>query len=147
VSRRQRTARVLLAALAVALLAAASAWQCRPHPPDLSSWDGPRLARELEALGYQTHTEPADRAYRDAAGRYRWALAGVYACRREPADWDEVAGRCRADARGWRGGLVAVRGSRGVPSGDPTYLALGTWTLFGDPAELDRVAAELGVGW
>jgi hypothetical protein len=41
--------------------------------------------------------------------------------------------------------VVAVRGSRSVSPGDPTYLALGTWTLFGDPAELDRVAAALGV--
>jgi hypothetical protein len=141
-----RRARLAAALTALALLAAAFAWPCRRRPPDPSGWDEPRLAAELQRLGYHTHAEPADRvADPGPGGRYRFALAGLYACRQEPADWDEVIGRGRSDARRWRGGVVAVRGSRSVSPGDPTYLALGSWTLFGDPAELDRVAATLGV--
>jgi hypothetical protein len=142
-SLRPRLARVALNLTVLSVLAAAFAWQWRSRP-DLSNWDEPRLARELEGLGYHVHLEPKDRPpVRGDDGRWRGTLAGLYACRDEPADWGEVANRPRTGR--WFGCIVAVRGSHNSPPADPEYLALGPWQLYGDPAELDRIAGALGV--
>jgi hypothetical protein len=145
-SHRSRVVRVAQALAALALLAAAFAWWHLHAAPDLAGWDEARLTRELEALGYHVHAEPRDRALGwGPDGRFRTALAGVYAAREEPADWGEVAARTRADARAWRGCMVAVPGRRGISPGDPEYLAAGPWLLVGDPKELDRIAGRLGL--
>jgi hypothetical protein len=93
-------------------------------------------------MGYRVHAEPRDRPpTRGADGRYRGTLAGLYACRDEPADGEEVASRPRAGR--WPDCVVAWRASAaGRP---PDYLAAGPWVFFGDPAELDRIARGLGV--
>ena len=144
-SRRSRLARVALALAALCLLAAAFAWQCHRQAPDLSAWDEPRLARELEGLGYHAHVEPRDReGALLPTGHPRAVLAGVYACREEPADWDEVMSRPRGDPRAWRGCVLATRGGYPAPE-DRDCLAAGVWVLQGDPAELDRVARALGL--
>ena len=74
----------------------------------------------------------------------RVVLAGVYACRGEPADWDGVASRPRGDPRAWRGCVLAIRGGHPAPE-DDGYLAAGPWVFLGDLAELDRVARGLGL--
>jgi hypothetical protein len=114
---------------------------CRPAP-DLSGLDEAGLQRRLEALGYHTHLERADRA--GASGRpvYR----GLYACRQEPADWEEVASRERALAPTWKGVIVARRRPRRVADAeDPEALRVGPFVLYGDPAMLDEVGRALGV--
>jgi hypothetical protein len=137
---RSRCARALLALTALSLLAA-FCWQCRRGAAPPSDPEG--LAAELRRLGYRVHVELADRTYRDGAGRYRWALGGVYLARQEPASWEEVAGRLRGDPGPWRGRAVAVRGGRGSPPGDPAYRAVGGWQFMGDPELLAEVAGRL----
>jgi hypothetical protein len=146
VSRRLHLARVLLAALTLSLPAATvTVVECRRRTADLSSWDETRLARELQALGYRVHVEPKDReGALLPTGRPRAVHAGLYGCREEPADWEEVASRRRGDPRAWRGCVLAIRGGHPAPE-DRDYLAAPPWVFQGDPAELDRVARVLGL--
>jgi hypothetical protein len=145
--RSQRYRRLIaLAALSLAAVAVtAGVLLCRPRPPaDLGSWDEARLAAELRAMGYHVHVEPKDREGAPGPnGHPRAVLAGVYACRDEPASWDEVASRPRGVASRWPGCAVAVRGKYAVP-GRSDYLTAGPWLLYGDPEELDRIAWALG---
>jgi hypothetical protein len=142
--RRPRLARVAPTLTALSLLAAAFAWQWRSRP-DLSNWDESRLTRELESFGYHVHFEPCDREGALLPTGYpRAVLAGVYAYRGEPADWDEIASRLRGDPWAWRGCVVATRGGHPAPE-DGGYLAAGPWVFLGDPAELGRVARHLGL--
>jgi hypothetical protein len=49
----------------------------------------------------------------------------------------------RNDPARWRGCVVAWRGGPCEPPEE--HLAAGPWVLFGDPTELDRIAAGLGL--
>jgi hypothetical protein len=137
---RNRYARLLLAALALSLLAAA-VWQSRRPPADLARWDEARLARELEALGFKTaHVDDG------VTPGGRFTLAGRYFARpADPRPWAEIANlrRDHFDDPGWEGTLVALPRTQAVPLEDT--LQVGPFTLYGDPAELGRVAAGLGV--
>jgi hypothetical protein len=131
--------------LTAAVLAGAFAWQCRRHQPDLSGLDEARLTAELERLGYHVHVEPKDReGSLLPTGHPRTVLTGLYACRDEPADWEQVTSRQRGDPKEWRGSVFATPGGHPAPE-DRSYLAAGPWILSGDPAELDRIAARFGV--
>jgi hypothetical protein len=87
------------------------------------------------------HVEPADVNYRDATGRVRRRLRGVYFARDEQ-DWNEVVGRMRGDPRDWRGVAVATRGAghHARSPAAPQYLAAGGWVFFGAPRVLAEVA-------
>jgi hypothetical protein len=142
---RPSPARLAALSLAACTLTVTAATLCRRSPPDLAGWDEARLSRELEALGYHVHVEPKDREGGPLpTGHPRAVLAGVYACRGAPADWDEVASRQRGDPRAWRGYVLATRGGHPDPQ-DRGYLAAGPCVFLGDPAELDRVARGLGL--
>jgi hypothetical protein len=143
--RPVRLAALSLAACALTVTATA-VLVGRPRPPDPSGWDEARLAAELQALGYHTHLESADRDLGlGPDGRHHYVLAGLYLCHHEPPDWEWCASRGRQHPCGWRGCAVVVRGGRGAPPGDPGCLAAGPWLFLGDPAELDRIAGALGV--
>jgi hypothetical protein len=142
--RPARLAALSLAPLSLAAVVVTAAFWLRPRPPDPSGWDEAQLAAELEGLGYHVHAEPLDRAGAPLPnGVPRLVQAGLYVSRDEPADWEEVASRPRAEARGWRGCAVAWQGGTG--GRPPDYLVAPPWVFFGDPAELDRIAGALGV--
>jgi hypothetical protein len=114
---RPRPARLAALSLSVCTLTVTAATLWRRSAPDLAGWDEPRLTRELEALGYHVHVEPKDREGAPLpTGHPRAILAGVYASRGEPADWDEVASRPRGDPSAWRGCVVAARGGDPAPA-------------------------------
>jgi hypothetical protein len=137
-SRRSRTARIVLAVAAPALLAAAC--RHRADPPA----DEAALADRLRAAGFVVHVEEADVNYRDASGRMRRRLSGVYFAREEQ-DWDDVVARMRGDRHTWRGVAVATRGSahNARPPDAPQYMVVGGWVFYGDPRLLAEVADRL----
>jgi hypothetical protein len=139
-------AQLPLVALALTALATpVTLWQFHSRPPGRAAWDEARLAAELEALGYHCHLEPADReGALLPSGHPRAVLAGVYACREEPADWEQVASRQRGDPKAWQGCVFATTGGHLAPE-DRNYLAAGPWILSGDPDELARIARALGL--
>jgi hypothetical protein len=128
----------LVASVSIALLVFC---ECRPRPPDLSSWDEARLARELEGMGYQVHVEPVDRATATGTPIH----AGVYFAREAAPDWEEIVSRPRGSAASWHGVGVARRGARGVPGTDPAALEAGRFVIYGDGEDLDRIAGHLGL--
>jgi hypothetical protein len=148
--RRPAVPRTVALALTAAVLAGAFAWQCRRHQPDLSGLDEARLTAELERLGYHVHAEPADReGALLPTGHPRAVLAGLYACRDEPADWEAAAAEPRTYDEDWRGSAVATplrgRWVPPTPADAEDHLDAGPWLFFGDPAELDRIARGLGL--
>jgi hypothetical protein len=139
-----RRARLLWLLAVPAALALALAVHCR-RAADPSGWDEARLAGEMKALGYELHAEPADRLV-GPEGSQRLISAGLYFARPEALqgrDWQEVASTPLA--RGWHGLVVAKPRGPYDPTGAPDQLAAGPWLRMGDPAELDRVAARLGL--
>lgn len=144
-----RRRRLLLALVVTAVLAAAAlvaAWRARvPEPLVGPDTDATALAELLRAQGYHVRVEPADREAGPGGGQAsRPVQAGVYACREEPGEWDEVTSLSRGGpAERWRGRVVAWRGGPSGRSAVPGYLTAGPWTFFGDPDELDLVAAAL----
>jgi hypothetical protein len=139
-SRNQRLARLLLALTGLSLLAAAFAWQCRRQ--DVPA-DEAALTARLTRLGYQSHAEPRDRIV-TVGGKPRLLAAGLYFVRAsalpDGAPWESVAA---GPPSRWRGVVVAK--PRGPFEPAPDSLAAGPWLLMGDPGELDRVAAALGL--
>jgi hypothetical protein len=138
----RRRSRVALALTALALMAAAFAWQCRPSAPVPADEEAP--AERLRALGYHAHVEPRDREGGPGPrGAPLPVLAGLYVTREEPADWDDLAAQ-RWSGR-WRGCAVALPHGGCPLEGDPRYLAAGGWLFFGDPPLLDDIARRLGL--
>jgi hypothetical protein len=145
---RARLGCVALAAVSLGLVAPVAPVECRPRVA--SPADEGALAGRLRALGYVVHAEPRDRqGALLSTGHPRAVLAGLYACRDEPADWEAVASRPRAYGRDWRGCAVAtpLRGRWVPPTADDVedHLVAGPWLLFGDPAVLDEIGRALGV--
>jgi hypothetical protein len=140
--RRTRIARAVAALAALAACLAATTWQCRPRPPELSGLDESGLSWRLEALGYRAHEELADRVGAGGKPVYR----GLYFARRDVAGpWEEVVSRPRGGAASWHGVLVARRRVAGVHVDDPDALEVGAFALYGDPADLERIARALGL--
>jgi hypothetical protein len=102
------------------------------------SWDCDRLARELGPLGYRS----AAVAERDGA------LGGFYLAHRDdPRGWQEIASRPRVEPqRRWKGLVVVKPAIRcGEPPPFRETMQAGPFLFYGDPHELDRIAAQLGL--
>jgi hypothetical protein len=102
------------------------------------SWDYDRLGRELAPLGYRT----AQVVEGDGA------LGGFYLARPDdPRGWQEIAARPRVEPqRRWKGLVVVKPAIRcGEPPPFRETMQAGPFLFYGDPHELDRIAAQLGL--
>jgi hypothetical protein len=102
------------------------------------SWDYNRLARELAPLDYRSAR----------VAEHDGALGGFYLAHKDdPRGWQEIAARPRVEPqRRWKG-LVVVKPA--IRCGDPPpfreTMQAGPFLFYGDPHELDRIAAQLGL--